>query len=291
MCWQIEFFQGGRVSVDKSDPHCSNKYFKTSAILGTFDHVVDKGEYIFKRCSNAIRHQCQDDPSKNLLKIYDGSLRGCEWILEGYQFQDKFRMKRWCHISKPDHKRRECPKSCGLCPPNENEFSFIPTEEENGLSECTDSAYVEWSGNISVIQKKADELVQNKHVVSWNPSKREHIIQMDVPSCHDFNTCGKKGKQFEVELVLDNWPTETSWMLEKVCNDSKTIVLQDKANGIKSCIEPGSYKFTIFDKFGDGMCCKQGRGGYKVYYDGALVGSGGEFKSSEESFFGNELEC
>ncbi|MFQ5491489.1 MAG: hypothetical protein ACE5GE_12275, partial [Phycisphaerae bacterium] len=43
----------------------------------------------------------------------------------------------------------------------------------------------------------------------------------------------------------------------------------------------GCYAVTIFDAFGDGICCGFGNGSYSVFFNGTLVGSGGEFGDSE----------
>ena len=47
-----------------------------------------------------------------------------------------------------------------------------------------------------------------------------------------------------------------------------------------------SYKFTISDSHGDGLCCKWGRGQYEIRVDGSIVQSGGEFFGSETKIFG-----
>ncbi|MBN1879641.1 hypothetical protein JW823_05990 [bacterium] len=49
---------------------------------------------------------------------------------------------------------------------------------------------------------------------------------------------------------------------------------------------PGlSVTFTIYDSWGDGMCCHRGFGHYEVSGDGAVYASGGEFGSSESTPF------
>ena len=55
----------------------------------------------------------------------------------------------------------------------------------------------------------------------------------------------------------------------------------------ESCIScPGiQYQFTIFDVYGDGICCSYGEGAYSVTLDGQEVASGGDFGSSETSGF------
>ena len=55
----------------------------------------------------------------------------------------------------------------------------------------------------------------------------------------------------------------------------------------ESCIScPGiQYQFTIFDSFGDGICCSYGEGSYSVSLDGEVMLSGGDFLSSESGSF------
>lgn len=47
----------------------------------------------------------------------------------------------------------------------------------------------------------------------------------------------------------------------------------------------GDYEFTIFDSFGDGICCGFGIGDYSLTVDGTVAGSGGEFGFSETTLF------
>jgi len=41
------------------------------------------------------------------------------------------------------------------------------------------------------------------------------------------------------------------------------------------------YKFTIYDSYGDGICCTYGYGGYNLFVNGALIKAGGVFINSE----------
>ena len=50
-----------------------------------------------------------------------------------------------------------------------------------------------------------------------------------------------------------------------------------------SCAGDGCYTFTIFDGFGDGICCYGSR--ILLTVDGALVAAGGEFGDSESTTF------
>ncbi len=93
-------------------------------------------------------------------------------------------------------------------------------------------------------------------------------------------------------IVLDNYPEETSWDIRDASNnvmasggtygsspDGSTIVAA-------VCLADGCYDFTIYDTYGDGICCSYGSGSYSLTDDGGTVlASGGTFGSSETTNF------
>ena len=46
----------------------------------------------------------------------------------------------------------------------------------------------------------------------------------------------------------------------------------------------GCYTLTIFDSFGDGICCAYGAGNYDLPIDGTLVAAGGDSVSESTTF-------
>lgn len=92
----------------------------------------------------------------------------------------------------------------------------------------------------------------------------------------------------EVSIVFDDWAEETSWQITNTSGDvvasggpypgqstfSQTVFLED-----------GCYTFTIFDAFGDGICCTYGEGSYAVTCSILVHASGGEFGGSESTDF------
>ena len=95
-------------------------------------------------------------------------------------------------------------------------------------------------------------------------------------------------KFVNIEIFTDNYPSETTWELVDKgtgqvvgsagpLGDSLTLHTWDV------CIDPigGCYNFTIYDSYGDGICCDYGDGWYSVYHDGQPVCGGGEFGHSE----------
>ncbi len=95
-----------------------------------------------------------------------------------------------------------------------------------------------------------------------------------------------------INITFDNYPEETSWQL----TDANATVIASGGTypnapdgssiSIVKCIVDGCYDFTIFDSYGDGICCAYGTGSYSVM-DGAgnVLASGGAFASSETTNF------
>jgi hypothetical protein len=90
-----------------------------------------------------------------------------------------------------------------------------------------------------------------------------------------------------VEVIVrhDDWPEETGWSLED--SNGNTLLTQTQGS-ISSDFEEvsrekdvpdGNYVFKITDEFGDGICCAEGDGFYKVLVNGVLILEGGSFTS------------
>jgi len=100
---------------------------------------------------------------------------------------------------------------------------------------------------------------------------------------------------FNLELLTDDWGAETSWTLTDT-NLNDVIAegdgyLSSTSYEEEFCLSPGPcFDFTIFDSFGDGICCSYGQGSYTISVDGEEVGSGGEFGSSESVDFCIDVE-
>merc|ERR1739836_261358 len=102
----------------------------------------------------------------------------------------------------------------------------------------------------------------------------------------DCALCGKT--KVDVEIKIDNYGEETTYDIKDASDD---IVMQGSgwpANSVNSfwkCFSSGSYKFTITDAYGDGICCSYGNGGYSVKANDEEVASGGQFGSEETKSF------
>jgi hypothetical protein len=100
--------------------------------------------------------------------------------------------------------------------------------------------------------------------------------------------------QFNLTITLDNYPQETTW---EVRNSLGSVLYSggpypgqqgDTINESIMLSSEDCYSFTIFDDFGDGICCGFGNGSYSLEAsNGDDVISGGDFDSQESKTFGN----
>jgi hypothetical protein len=106
-------------------------------------------------------------------------------------------------------------------------------------------------------------------------------------TCSDIGSdCGGGDCTIHIEIMTDIYPIETTWDVVEVggsvvaaggpLSDPLTLHTWDVAVDCEGC-----YDFTIYDAWGDGICCGYGSGWYEVSYEGALACSGAEFGASE----------
>lgn len=93
-------------------------------------------------------------------------------------------------------------------------------------------------------------------------------------------------------VTLDNYASENSWNIK----DSNDNIVQAGGGFPKAsagqivkdtiCLPDGCYTFTMYDSYGDGMCCDYGNGGY-ILKDkmGEILAEGGDFPTSEVTDF------
>ncbi len=87
-----------------------------------------------------------------------------------------------------------------------------------------------------------------------------------------------------ITIIPDNYPAETSWSLY----DDFTHTLLDSAGTASDSVCVSSnhcLKFTIYDSFGDGICCAFGNGSYTVKLNGTTVAQGGVFQHFATTYF------
>ena len=97
--------------------------------------------------------------------------------------------------------------------------------------------------------------------------------------------CNDDQIRFEVNVVTDAFPQDSSWEL---VNDSTGKIVASRSEYSQKdtsyddlvCIDrKQEYKFTMYDGYGDGLCCKRGWGGYSAFLEGEELFRGGEFSN------------
>lgn len=106
------------------------------------------------------------------------------------------------------------------------------------------------------------------------------------------------GVEATLELLTDIYPSETTWELT---DEDGTILYSGGPYDTpvqlyteSFCLDEEScYDFTIYDSYGDGICCAFGDGGYSIVNeDGiALLDSDGQFSSVETNNFCATFQC
>lgn len=106
---------------------------------------------------------------------------------------------------------------------------------------------------------------------------------VNTPACSDhFLT---------LELQLDDYPEDTSWDIKDM--DGNVIYTGGTYAGqflelmpIPLCLSDGCYEFTIYDSWGDGICCSYGDGYYAIKNAaGEVLITGDEFDDEESKIF------
>ncbi len=92
-----------------------------------------------------------------------------------------------------------------------------------------------------------------------------------------------------IEILTDTFGGETSWDLVSESGE----MIEQMTGGLSSntfytwdvVLQPGTYTFTIYDAYGDGICCAYGEGYYNLILNETLIATGGEFGTQESVTF------
>ena len=112
---------------------------------------------------------------------------------------------------------------------------------------------------------------------------------MDSQACNynmnanvENGSCGYEA--ITVTINQDNYSSdENTWDFS---NDAGDVVASGTFNSAEVCLVAGCYSFSMYDSYGDGMCCNYGVGSYLVEdANGVALASGGEFTFEESTSF------
>lgn len=112
--------------------------------------------------------------------------------------------------------------------------------------------------------------------LSTNPltdPQPEIVIPFDGRS----SVCGEGMQQIRINIQFDKWGKENSWELrntdtgKKVTGEPMGTYSAMDFESVMVCLEDGNYRFTIFDDFGNGICCYEGEGYYELSMDDEVI--------------------
>lgn len=162
---------------------------------------------------------------------------------------------------------------------------------------------VDWTGNIG---PSGQEVVASPFYQNLSPGAHTFVITVSNPngvadenaSNDTFTFNFEVAPDYEtVEVTLnlntDDFANETSWELRDSTGNIVDSAPAGAYGDFQSITETISlplldecYTFTIFDSFGDGICCAYGNGSYNLEDDnGAVIIAGGDFGSAESVTF------
>jgi len=86
----------------------------------------------------------------------------------------------------------------------------------------------------------------------------------------------------KIEARADKYSTDTSWELidpsgERLMHQPQGSFAKYEYKSSEICVPHGNYTFVIKDQYGDGMCCRDGEGFFKVHLNEREVLNGGSF--------------
>lgn len=158
-----------------------------------------------------------------------------------------------------------------------------------------------WEGNLGFFDSEwfalpSIEVETGEHtlfVSIQNPNGKTDMNESNNVIQYDFEVVN--GSVLKVDLNTDRFGLETSF---QIADEAGNIIVEEsnfdseRLYDFEFCLTPDCYVFTIFDSYegpdglGDGICCGNGNGSYSVSLrDGTILGTGGEFGSSETLSF------
>ncbi len=187
------------------------------------------------------------------------------------------------------------------------EPTFSPTIEcqnngSNPLTSCTIKYRVnnepegthEWTGNLGFLQKATITLpniaftVQPQNVLKIygvSPNGGNDGYPKNDTIIYTFPAAPMPGTQVIVSLKTDNKPEQTTWTIKDLQGNTLASggPYADKLHVYTTTVQLGystCYEFNLLDSGGDGLCCTNGYGFYKVYNGNVVVCQGNSFANS-----------
>ncbi len=163
----------------------------------------------------------------------------------------------------------------------------------------------DWTGNLGLNDRADVEIAISGLVTGENTVT---VTILNVNGIQDANATNDSAEiiyelldpegSTTININTDEYPDETSWEItdqngdivaaQGPFSDELSLSIADLCLVVGEC-----YTFTIFDTYGDGICCDFGVGNYEILDDEGIVivSSTGEFGFSESQIFCVGVEC
>lgn len=147
---------------------------------------------------------------------------------------------------------------------------------------------LDWSGSLATYGTETVTLPPASGIDGASP------LQFSITTAGDLDASNNTREEFvsqvvttqeiEIEILTDNYGEETSW--EVTDPDGNVIASSAVGSYVSSTTYNetvqldalGCYSFTLYDSYGDGICCAWGEGYFKIFDEwGNEIASGGEF--------------
>ncbi len=220
----------------------------------------------------------------------------------GYQYNWANGVRQFNNLNLPDGEYRVTVTDGNNCTADANFTITEPTPIElsfssnNALNGENGSVTLDVSGGTGDYQYDWSSGATTRDVVGLAPGTFS-VVVTDENGCATEgevtviteNTTSQDCYNVTINITLDNYGEENKWELKDGNGEIVETVgpFNNFENGAVQattlCLPPGCYDFTIFDLWGDGMCCSYGQGGYEVIEDdtGIVLASGGSFSQEE----------
>ena len=104
----------------------------------------------------------------------------------------------------------------------------------------------------------------------------------DATALVDDGSCLLTGISVTMTILTDNYPAETTWTVVDANGETVMSGGPYSSNATtytsEACLADGCYTLTVFDSYGDGLCCGYGEGSYSLSDEsGAVYASGASF--------------
>ena len=220
----------------------------------------------------------------------------------GYQYSWANGVKQFNNLNLPDGEYRvtvtdgnncETTANYTVTEPTPIELSFSSSNAQNGVNGSVTLEVLGGTGNYDYDWSSG---ATTRDVGGLAPGTFSVVVTDDngctstgeVTVISD-NTTTQDCYSVTINITLDNYGEENKWEIK----DGNGVVVQTvgpfnnfengSVQATTLCLPPGCYDFTIFDLWGDGMCCSYGQGSYEVIEDatGQVLASGGSFGKEE----------